>query len=76
MGFHDLLMHGTHGEERADRHAALTGAAMREDEDGGAIAQDRCFGLLADLLQALLHSRNKGPRRHVQKLMVGLVQDR
>mmetsp|Transcript_89151 Transcript_89151/g.212858 ORF Transcript_89151/g.212858 Transcript_89151/m.212858 type:complete len:478 (-) Transcript_89151:1832-3265(-) len=49
-----VLMHGTHGEERADRHATLTGAAVREDEDGGAIAQDRCFGLLADLLQALL----------------------
>ena len=48
-------MYGTDGEERADRNATLARAAVRQDEDGGAIAQNRGFGLLADLLQALLH---------------------
>mmetsp|Transcript_39529 Transcript_39529/g.92596 ORF Transcript_39529/g.92596 Transcript_39529/m.92596 type:complete len:700 (+) Transcript_39529:1005-3104(+) len=50
----EVLMYGTHGEERADRNTTLARAAVRQDEDGGAIAQNRGFGLLADLLQALL----------------------
>mmetsp|Transcript_54993 Transcript_54993/g.128326 ORF Transcript_54993/g.128326 Transcript_54993/m.128326 type:complete len:542 (-) Transcript_54993:553-2178(-) len=48
------LVHSANGQKGAHGHTALVRPAVRQDQDGGPVAQNRRLGLLADLVQALL----------------------
>mmetsp|Transcript_30320 Transcript_30320/g.87440 ORF Transcript_30320/g.87440 Transcript_30320/m.87440 type:complete len:328 (+) Transcript_30320:2602-3585(+) len=53
----EVLVEGAGRQQGADRNPILPGAAVREDDEGHTVAEDRRLCLLADLVQALPEQR-------------------